>query len=1197
MSFRQFGGLKYASKHNVVSSNLNSANQLFVTQNVGQPNSTIDFLSDISGNTTIYGNLDISGNANINGNLDVSGNVDVSGNLTAYYMYLSSTTNYATQNNAVMPKSYIDLVASGITVVGKVSATTGTLTNIDLSNVSNPLTIDGITINVNDSVLLNAQNDPSYNGVYTLVSAGNLQRSTAILPTGADAVGALVIVLNGNLYAKSGWLQTYKDPITEEAIVGMDPLDFTEFYSFNFKTGNGLISTVVNDTTYISVDPNLEYMYSIDGSSNILSLGSSQTLTTGLNFGSSTNQIPVSFNGAVSPLPIQIDASYSSVQIIFTWQPPNANSISGSLQQVNAVLYADISGNINAYPILTNNTSNVSTFNKLIISKTPTTNNGFLGGSTTTYTYYSPDFANLTSDASSNILLLWYSNFGPYPNVSNVSYLGFSGAEPPSSDATFTYYSTLTTSTSTPNSQLTLTYNPPSALVISGSATGVTLSYFTTDLSFNSTTGNTIRYPGPPLSYTIPDISFNYTANYNQQSNSQNVTFGNGNGTTTTNPLTLFPDCSYNFLNLTSTNSSLATSTPPSGPFGPYYTAPLQILNTPYPGTSYDPSNNSHTISYYNDSIIVTTPISNIYKVSDTQATTSLSNVYNNQDISSNPLGPFSINRNQNSRGNLGANKNLMNIYISVPNSNLSQTDISCNGFPTTSNPQISATNITLSSSINATDQYSGITGFTGYYLYIPAFTATIPSSLDASSNQYTFTINQVYLDISGSTISTFDASQNFYYDKYTSNPSYQGLSGFTINNNNNYYSAQVSGIWVLNQDPHFTVSNLLLNNMGDYFYKTPLVTYNINGGASGSVSETNLTHVTGLFPNINITNTNITPTTISSTYQTSINLDISYNNIHSSGQTASIYTLNVIVDVSSNLLANSITTLNDLSGSASLGYRVWSAPTDYQENMNPTGIVPFVFINNGFSIPNNTATGNTTYTGTGEGYVDISYNNIWDISNNNLTNQELLIAAGNFTTNPAYYINYSDASGNGNLNTGIDYSNLSGTRFSTFAWNVSNITSGTYNTLNFQINFTNQLWKNTQASNFAFFDSGFTQQLLLFYRFEYNNYVTQAYWGANGASYYPNTTWISINSSNSNPTTINAVTICNYLNVNNVYWTTTTISNTNNNYNYTFSTGLPTISLNNSLNNATLYLRIGIPDNLTTNSFNNVYAYLSFIQ
>jgi len=73
MSFRQFGGLNYAAKHNIVSSNYNTSNNLLVTQNVGQPNSYINFLSDISGNISVYGDFDLSGNLIVTGSSSFTG--------------------------------------------------------------------------------------------------------------------------------------------------------------------------------------------------------------------------------------------------------------------------------------------------------------------------------------------------------------------------------------------------------------------------------------------------------------------------------------------------------------------------------------------------------------------------------------------------------------------------------------------------------------------------------------------------------------------------------------------------------------------------------------------------------------------------------------------------------------------------------------------------------------------------------------------------------------------------------------------------------------------------------------------------------------------------------------------------------------------------------------------------------------------
>ena len=65
MSFRRYGGVNYNARNNIVKSNYNTAANLSVTGNVGQDNSYITFLSDISGDIIIYGNVDISGNLDV----------------------------------------------------------------------------------------------------------------------------------------------------------------------------------------------------------------------------------------------------------------------------------------------------------------------------------------------------------------------------------------------------------------------------------------------------------------------------------------------------------------------------------------------------------------------------------------------------------------------------------------------------------------------------------------------------------------------------------------------------------------------------------------------------------------------------------------------------------------------------------------------------------------------------------------------------------------------------------------------------------------------------------------------------------------------------------------------------------------------------------------------------------------------------
>jgi hypothetical protein len=306
MSFRQFGGLNYAAKHNIVSSNYNTSNNLLVTQNVGQPNSYINFLSDISGNISVYGDFDLSGNLHVGGNVDISGNsnidgnVDISGNLTANYMFLSSRINYSTLENAVMPKSYIDIVATGIKPVGQVIAMANNpLTPVPIgTSVGVGYIIDGVTLNIGDAVLLNDQGNKINNGVYDFSGNYIFQRSKTILPDTTNAKGAFVSVIGGELYSRTGWVQTYNNNTTGLAIVGVDPLEFSEFYNLNFKVGQGLNITKPNNTSFLNVDSSLNFINFLDSTNGVT--GASGKLAIGTN---STNIIIGSTGG--NPIHVQ----------------------------------------------------------------------------------------------------------------------------------------------------------------------------------------------------------------------------------------------------------------------------------------------------------------------------------------------------------------------------------------------------------------------------------------------------------------------------------------------------------------------------------------------------------------------------------------------------------------------------------------------------------------------------------------------------------------------------------------------------------------------------------------------------------------------------------------------------------------------------------------------------------------------------
>ena len=78
MSFRQFGGLNYAPKHNIVASNYNTINELFLTE-TQEPLSINKGL--YIGNNTNSNSVLLTSDINTNNQLDISGNLNISGAL------------------------------------------------------------------------------------------------------------------------------------------------------------------------------------------------------------------------------------------------------------------------------------------------------------------------------------------------------------------------------------------------------------------------------------------------------------------------------------------------------------------------------------------------------------------------------------------------------------------------------------------------------------------------------------------------------------------------------------------------------------------------------------------------------------------------------------------------------------------------------------------------------------------------------------------------------------------------------------------------------------------------------------------------------------------------------------------------------------------------------------------------------------
>jgi cytoskeletal protein CcmA (bactofilin family) len=211
MSFRKYGGTQFASSHNVVKSNINTTGSFYVTENIGQPNTYINFESDISGNIIIYGDLDVSGNLSVTGDIDCSGNVNIDGDvdingklhvqedidcsgnvnidgnidcigdITANEFFITGPIDSAP--NSVVPKSYVDSVAVGLTPLAPCDVCSNAAALTSLSGL--PI-IDGVQTTANMRILVNAQGGfdsagnaiPDIaNGVY-VVSSGSWTRAS-----------------------------------------------------------------------------------------------------------------------------------------------------------------------------------------------------------------------------------------------------------------------------------------------------------------------------------------------------------------------------------------------------------------------------------------------------------------------------------------------------------------------------------------------------------------------------------------------------------------------------------------------------------------------------------------------------------------------------------------------------------------------------------------------------------------------------------------------------------------------------------------------------------------------------------------------------------------------------------------------------------------------------------------------------------
>ena len=181
-------------------------------------------------------------------------------------------------------KNYVDSVAAGLDPKGSCRAAT-------TANVANlvggaPNVIDGVSLAVNNRILVKNQTTGSQNGIYYVSTLGTGADGTWVRTTDADTsaeitAGMFTFVEEGTVHASSGWVQTTPNPIT----LSTTALVFAQFSGAgSYTAGNGLVLTsgafsVVGTANRISVSGSgVDISSAYVGQATITTLG---TVTTG----------------------------------------------------------------------------------------------------------------------------------------------------------------------------------------------------------------------------------------------------------------------------------------------------------------------------------------------------------------------------------------------------------------------------------------------------------------------------------------------------------------------------------------------------------------------------------------------------------------------------------------------------------------------------------------------------------------------------------------------------------------------------------------------------------------------------------------------------------------------------------------------------------------------------------------------------
>jgi hypothetical protein len=208
-----------------------------------------------------------------------------------------------------------------------------TLTN---SGTQAALTVDGISLNTSDYVLVKNQTSQFQNGIYTVTNVGSvstnwvLTRATNFDQSSEILQGSYTVVAIGTANAGTIWIQTAPTPIA----VGTDAIQWTEINiagsgtvtSISAGTGITCTPNPISTTGTISVSPsaaNTLAGYNNSGVFSDVAIGSGLTLASGILATTGGGGVPTGTAGQVL-IWDSTAAAFSSIVEVYSATSPNA---------------------------------------------------------------------------------------------------------------------------------------------------------------------------------------------------------------------------------------------------------------------------------------------------------------------------------------------------------------------------------------------------------------------------------------------------------------------------------------------------------------------------------------------------------------------------------------------------------------------------------------------------------------------------------------------------------------------------------------------------------------------------------------------------------------------------------------------------------------------------------------------------------